>query len=141
MKEVYSRENRMEEVKVATDSGNIVSYMLSKVSGLEASSKALVDGNNALRAIIIAQDSKIDTIMGLLRERGTPTRQIKRSREDFSPTEEIGDGKQSTSTSCEPPSLLPSLNTSLCQASATALTLYVMKKGHKAQELFYDWYA
>ena len=73
MKEVYSPENRMEEVKVATDNGNIVSYMLSKVSDLEASSKALVDGNNALRAIII--------------------------------------------------------------------TLYVMKKGHKAQELFYDWYA
>jgi hypothetical protein len=64
----------MEEVKVATDNGNIVSYMLSKVSDLEASSKALVDGNNALRAIIIAQDSKIDKIMGLLQERGTPTR-------------------------------------------------------------------
>ena len=131
----------MEEVKVATDNGNIVSYMLSKVSDLEASNKALVDGSNALKAIIIAQDSKIDTILGLLQERATPMRQTKRSREDSSPHEESSNCKQLTVTSCEPPPSLTSINTSLCQASANSLALYVMKKGHKAQELFYDWYA
>ena len=114
VKEVYSRESRMEEVKVATDNGNILSYMLSNVFELEASNKALVDCSNALEAIIIAQDSKTYTIMGLLQERGTLMRQIKRSQEDISLTEEISDGKQLTATSCELLSSLPSINTILC---------------------------
>ena len=130
----------MEEVKYATDNGNIVSYLLSKVSDLEASNKTLVDGSDALQAVIIVQDSKIDAILGLLQEKSTPMRQSKRSREEFSPPQRNSDGMQSAVIVCEPPSPVLSLNTTLCQASANALTLYVMRKGHKAQELFYDWY-
>ena len=130
----------MEEVKYAIDNGNIVSYLLSKVSDLEASNKTLVDGSNALQAVILAQDSKIDATLGPLQEKSTPMRQSKRSREEFSPPERNSDGMQSAVEACEPSSLAPSLNTTLCQASANVLTLYVMRKGHKAQELFYDWY-
>lgn len=130
----------MEEVKYANDHCNIVSYLLSKVSDLEASNKTLVDGSNALQAVMIAQDSKIDALLGLLQEKSTPMRQSKRSRVEFSPPETNSDGMQSAVKADEPSSPVPSLNTTLCQASANALTLYVMRKGHKAQELFYDWY-
>ena len=128
----------MEEVKYATDNGNIVSYLLSKVSDLEASNKTLVNGSNALQAVILAQDSKIDAILGLLQEKSTPMRQSKRSREEFSPPERNSDGIQSAVAAREPSSPAPSLNTTLCLTSANALTLYVMRKGHKAQEQFYD---
>ena len=127
-------------MKYATDKGNIVSYLLSKVSDLEASNKTLVNGSNALQAVILAQNSKIDAILGLLQEKSTPMRQSKRSREEFSPPEKNSNRMQSAAEACEPSSPVPSLNNTLCEASANAVTLYVMRKGHKAQELFYDWY-
>lgn len=49
-------------------------------------------------------------------------------------------GESNETTASGTSSSVATVNDSLCKASAKVLALYVMRKGHKAQELFYDWY-
>lgn len=143
VRETYNYENRMEEIKVATDSGSIVSFLLTKVSDLEATNKVLVENGKVLNSVIMAQDTKIDMILDYIQDRHSPSKASKRARTDVSPektsqiTKEINETAASEMLSS---SSMSTVTESLCQASASVLALYVMRKGHKAQELFYDWY-
>ena len=57
VREKYNYENRMKKIKVATDSGSILGFLLTKVSDLEATNKELVENGKVLNFVIMTQDS------------------------------------------------------------------------------------
>lgn len=110
-------------MKVASDSGSIVSFLLNKVSNLEATNRVLAENGGVMRALLTVQDTKMDNILSLLQEKCTPLRTQKRSLSSQSSKE-----MEESSISCTSSSSSSSLSSPdetvqkrLCQGAAVTM--------------------